>query len=420
MALLTRRFGVQCFELVEDSVQYALTQALAKWQDDNIPDSPSAWLYRVAARQLISTLRADKRHQELLERRCASAIEKGYGNEKGDGNNEGNSLAESGHSESGDDSDEVAFSGELTDSLLRMLFITCHPSLPVESQLVFTLKSLCGFNIREIAHRLFITEANVYKRFARAKKFLKSQSIDMETLSAQEVSVRLPLVHRILYLVFTEGYLSSDIDIAIRQDLCDEATRLALLLTKSLLGDTPDSHALLALMYLNLARISARQEQQGLLLLEQQNRNLWDKDLIATGIACLQHSAQGDDISRYHIEAGIAAEHCLSASFEQTPWHKIAASYQLLERIAPSPLHRLNRAIATAEYQGAEAALALLMATDAPSWLVRTYHWYAVLADLQRRCGDVLSAKENANKAIALVPNSKIKSLLSQRLCLKT
>jgi len=400
VALLTRRYGVQYFELVEDSVQYALTQALSKWQNKSIPDKPSAWLYQVATRYLISELRANKRHDELLKQQL---------------NTPDTDLINSTEA-SAEETKEISFSGELSDSLLRMLFVTCHPSLPIESQLVFTLKSLCGFDIREIALRLFIGEANVYKRFTRAKQFLKSHSIQLDTLDSNEIKSRLPLVHRVLYLVFTEGYLSSDIDISIRQDLCEEATRLTSLLAQSHLGNTPETFALLALMYLNLARISSRQAAQGLLLLEQQDRNLWDKTLIATGIRYLQHSAQGQDISRYHVEAGIAAEHCLAKSFAQTNWHNIAASYQLLERIAPSPLHRLNRAIATAEAQGTEVALALLLETDAPSWLVRTYHWYAVLADLQRRCGDIASAKANAEKAIEQAPSIKIKELLNKRL----
>ena len=209
-ALLSRRLGIQHLDAVEDAVQWALTQALDSWQGNNIPDNPSAWLYQVAYRQLLSEFRSTKRRSELL-----------------------NQYVSFGEDSDKNDTDEVAgisFTGELTDSLLRMLFIACHEELPVESQLVFTLKSLCGFNVREIALRLFISEANVYKRFSRAKQFLKKQSLQIETLTENEINTRLPLVHRILYLLFTEGYLSSHIDNAIRQDLCAESIRLTKLL----------------------------------------------------------------------------------------------------------------------------------------------------------------------------------------------
>ena len=396
VALLSRRLGIQHLDAVEDAVQWALTQALDSWQGNNIPDNPSAWLYQVAYRQLLSEFRSTKRRSELL-----------------------NQYVSFGEDSDKNDTDEVAgisFTGELTDSLLRMLFIACHEELPVESQLVFTLKSLCGFNVREIALRLFISEANVYKRFSRAKQFLKKQSLQIETLTENEINTRLPLVHRILYLLFTEGYLSSHIDNAIRQDLCAESIRLTKLLVDSRLGDVPESAALLALMYFNLARIKSRQGDGGLVLLEQQDRTLWDHRLIAMGLVCLERSAQGQTISRYHVEANIAAEHCLSASFEKTAWHKIVASYQLLERIAPSPLHFLNRVIVTAEWQSADSALALLLSSDAPNWLLRTYHWYAVLADLQRRCGDFDNAKKNAEQAIQQAPTSKVKKMLARRL----
>lgn len=393
VALLLRRTGMQYIDAIEDSVQWAMTQALERWCRENTPSKPSAWLYRVAYNHLLSEFRATKRKDLLLTEYLA--IE------------ENNILKD----------EDVPFSGEVGDSMLRMLFVACNEVIPIESQLVFTLKSLCGFSIREIALRLFITEANVYKRYSRAKQYLKNQPVALGNLTDKEVVARLSLVHRVLYLVFTEGYLSSHTDMAIRQDLCEEAIRLARLLVESKFGNVPDSHALLALMYFHLARIKARQDDCGaLLLLEQQNRSQWDSQQTTIAMTFLAQSANGNTISRYHVEAGIAAEHCLSPSFSETRWDKIVTSYELLERIAPSPLHQLNRAVATAEWQGSQAGLAVLQSANIPNWLNQSYYWYTVLADLLFRCGQTVLGKKQAELAIKAAPTDSIKKLLHKRL----
>ncbi len=231
------------------------------------------------------------------------------------------------------------------------------------------------------------------------------------------MKTRLPMVHRVLYVLFTEGYLSSQNKLAIRKDLCEEALRLTLLLSDSKVGNVPTSYALLALMHFHVAKMSTRQDDSGaLLLLEQQDRSQWDQSYITKGMSYLQQSAQGDAISRYHVEASIAVEHCLAPSFNETPWHKIVASYQLLERIAPSVLHRLNQAIAMAQWQGPEAGLAVLQSMDIPSWLERSYYWHAVQADLQYRCGLFALAHKSAELAIQTAPTKDIKDLLHNRL----
>lgn len=396
VALLVRRIGVQHIDIIEDAVQWAMAQALEFWCRGKIPNSPSAWLYQVAYRHLLSEFRTIK-HRSLLLSKHLSIEE--------------HEII---------DDNEAFFSGEMTDSMLRMLFIACSDKNPIESQLVFTLKSLCGFNIREIALRLFITEANVYKRFSRAKKHLKNETLELDMLSNDEMLSRLPSVHRVLYLLFTEGYLSSHTDTAIRRDLCEEAIRLTRLLAESKIGDVPNSYALLALMCFHLARINTRQNELGmLLLLEQQDRNKWDKQQILVAMSLLAQSANGDFISRYHVEAGIAAEHCLSPSFEQTKWGKIVASYELLYNIAPSPLHLLNLAIATAEWKTPQAGLAVLKSANIPDWLERSYHWYAVQADLLFRSGELALADKNSDLAIAAAPTDSIKQLLFNRLKMK-
>lgn len=388
VASLVARVGVDNIDRVEDAVQRAMTQALSHWSKDKEPDNHVAWLYKVAFRSLMSELKKSKRHQQLESQLEAQPNE----------------------------DRDTPFAQELNDSMLRMLLIASDNSIPIESQLVFILKSLCGFSTKEIALRLFITEANVYKRYSRAQSALKDLPNLLDSLTDSHIVERMPSVHRVLYLVFTEGYLSSHADLAIRKDLCEEATRLTQTLLLSKLGKSPESYALLALMLFNLARMNSREDEFGLVLLQHQNRKDWDKDQLVLAFGYLQKSAYGEQLSRYHIEAGIAAEHCLAPSFEQTRWDKIVQSYELLERVNPSPIHMLNRAVAIAEWKGADEALAILESVDMPSWLVRSYHWFAVLADLQLRCGNMQSAKINREQAIELAPSKHIQQLLAKRL----
>lgn len=394
VATLLRRVGGQQIEVVEDAVQYAMLQALDAWCRNTIPDKPAAWLYQVAYRYLMSELRNSKRRQQILVEQESDLVEKKVGE-----------LA------------EIPLSGEMSDAMLRMLFVTCHDAIPIESQLVFTLKSLCGFNVPEIALRLFTTEENVYKRYGRAKNYFKKHPQALDNLIESDWRDRLSTVHRVIYLLFTEGYFSSHPDNAIRQDLCEEAKRLVHLINESRIGGEPETLALLALMHFHLARINTRQDDSGaLMLLEQQERSQWDEQAIKKGMAFLQQSAQGEIISRYHVEANIAAEHCLAPSFQKTRWDRIVASYELLERIAPSALYRLNRAIALAEWKGAKAGLAILQAKEIPVWLQHSYHWYAVLADLYYRSGEISLAHESAERALNAAPNAYIKQLLIKRL----
>jgi RNA polymerase sigma-70 factor (ECF subfamily) len=392
VALLVRKMGGQHLEAIEDGVQWSMLQAVETWSKTEIPTTPAAWLYQVAYRHIISELTSTKRQQELLTANlCPPDLNTDY-------------L-------------ETPLPGELNDSLLRMLFVTCHPSVPLESQLVFTLKTLCGFNIREISLRLFTSEENIYKRFTRAKKQLQKLSLDTGSLTNDQMINRLSSVHKVLYLIFTEGYLSSHPDQAIRQDLCDEAIYLTTLLIGSTIGDRPETHALMALIYFHYARLTTRQDASGaLLLLEHQDRTQWNADHIATAMIYLNHSTQSKCISRYHIEAGSAAQHCLAPSFAQTNWQQIVNAYLLLEKVSPSPLHILNRALATAECFGPKKGLLVLESINMSPFLARSYHWFAVLSDLQKRSGKLDLAKQNALLAIQSAPTDKIKQILTTRL----
>jgi RNA polymerase sigma-70 factor (ECF subfamily) len=298
-----------------------------------------------------------------------------------------------------------------------MLFVCCGDTIPIESQLVIALKTLCGFDVREIAERLFTTEANVYKRLGRARSRLRELPLLPDDLEGEQFSSRLPAVQSILYLLFTEGYLSSHAESAIRRELCEEAKRLTLVLAEHPVCGTPETFALLALMHLHSARMTARQDGAGgLLLLEEQDRALFDQQEIQVGLSWLAQSAHGDVFSRYHAEAGIAAEHCLAPSFAETRWDRIVECYALLERLAPSVLHTLNRAVAVAEWRGPVEGLALLEGLEPPSWLTGSYLWGAVLADLHGRCGNDELAQRYRDAALGSAPSAAVKDLLKRRL----
>ena len=203
----------------------------------------------------------------------------------------------------------------MADDTLRMLFICCDDAVPRESQLVFALKTLCGFSVSEIALRLFTSEANVYKRLSRARDRLRQIDPDVDTPPLDILQSRLAGVHAVLYLLFNEGYLAAHADEAICRELCDEAVRLTTLLAEHPVGAVPETYALLALMHLHASRLGARRDAMGgLLLLEEQDRSRWDRDRMRLGAEWLARSATGDVFSRFHAEAGIAAEHCFAPS----------------------------------------------------------------------------------------------------------
>jgi RNA polymerase sigma-70 factor (ECF subfamily) len=393
VAALSRVAGLQHLELAEDAVQSAFTAALDRWGAEGLPDDPASWLYRVAHNHLVGELRTRAARRRILE-------------QASDAGTAGR-----------DPQPPVHFTGEVGDCLLRMLFVCCHDSIPAESRLVFALKILCGFSTAEIALRLFTTEANVHKRLARARERLRAIAPDLETPSLPDLRSRLPAVHAVLYLLFNEGYLTAHDDEAIRRDLCEDAIRLATLLADHPAGAGPETFALLALMHLHVARLGGRVDGTGgLLLLEEQDRSRWNRDRMQLGMRWLERAASGDVFSRYHAEAGIAAEHGLAPSFRDTRWKEIVDLYSLLERIDPSPLHTLNKAVAVAEWQGPEAALSALEELAPPSWLAGSYLWDAVLSDLHRRAGNLEIARRHRERALTSAPSEPVRALLRRRL----
>jgi len=395
VAVLTRTVGLRHLDAVEDAVQGALLTALTSWNAQGVPTEPGAWLYRVAYNNVIDDLRRKTGRLRILARGVDTVDRESH------------------------DLPTSYFAGEVADDTLRMLFICCDDAIPPESQLVFALKTLCGFSVNEIALRLFTTDANVYKRLARARDRLRDIAPEIETPPLDTLKSRLPSVQAVLYQFFNEGYLSSHAEEAIRRELCDEAVRLTALLAEHAIGAVPETFALLALMHLHAARLGGRRDATGgLLLLEEQDRSLWDRERMRIGAAWLERSATGDVFSRFHAEAGIAAEHCFAPSFEATRWKEIADLYAMLERIAPSPLHAMNRAVAVAEWQGPNAGLAVLEALAPPAWLAGSYLWDAVLGDLHRRAGNLEIAQRHRDRALVSAPTDAVRDLLRRRLAI--
>jgi RNA polymerase sigma-70 factor (ECF subfamily) len=393
VAQLAGKVGLRHVELVEDAVQSALEAALTAWVAGGLPRDPGAWLYRAACNHVVGALRRDGGRQRIL------------------------AIGAHDLEVAGEPGSVPRFAGEVRDDLLRMLFVCCDDAIPRESRLVLALKTLCGFSAAEIALRLFTSEANVHKRLQRARERLRESPPDLTSPPLEELGSRLPSVHEVLYLLFNEGYLSAQCDSAIRRELCDEAIRLTTLLAGHPVGAAPQTFALLALMHLHFARFAGRTNGSGgLLLLEEQDRSLWDADRMRVGAEWLARSASGDTFSRYHAEAGIAAEHCFAPSFRATRWGEIADLYAMLERAAPSPLHTLNRAVAVAEQRGAAAALALLDGVVPPAWLEGSYLWDAVLADLHRRAGHIDLFERHRGRALAAAPTEAVRELLQRRL----
>jgi RNA polymerase sigma factor (sigma-70 family) len=384
-ATLVRSFGTHHLEAIEDAVQEAIVAALDGWGRGGMPARPVAWLQQVARNRLIDALR--KQHP-------TETLPDDMGTEP-----------------------ELAVTGrhDLPDDLLRMLFLCADEELAVEAQLVLALKILCGFSVEEIARRLFTTEANVYKRLQRGREALRGRMGDLPPIAV--LQGRAPAVRHIIYLLFNEGYSSGRADQLVRRELCEEAIYLGTVLGNHPAGDHPETWALLALMSFHAARLEARTDGAGgLLLLEDQDRRLWDRALIERGFDCLARSARGDDFSHFHAEAGIAAEHCLAPSFAQTRWQEVIDLYLILERSEPSPLHILNRAIAVAQLHGPGAGLAIIHQLKPPGWLLGYYLWDAVLGELERRAGNLDRARQHLHRALEAAPTDAEKSLLRRRL----
>ncbi len=392
VAVLTRSLGVRRLDLVEDVVQAALVQALESWARRGVPEDPAGWLYRTARNLAVDALRREQTYARVLPH-----------------------LADG--TEQGAVPPEVHFADEIGDEPLRLLFVSCHEEVPAESRVAFALRTLCGFSSAEIARGLLTTEANVQKRIERARDRLRDLDVDLEAPATPQLRARLDAVLSVIYLLFSQGCHATHADVPIRRDLCDEARRLAQMLAAHPVGDVPVVHALLALMCFHAARFDARVALDGgIVLFEQQDRSSWNWSGVREGMEWLARSTVGDELTRYHVEAGIAWEHCRAPSVADTDWHRIAAGYDVLDRIAPSPIHALNRAVAEVYLHGPQAGLDRLAAVAPEDVPVRYPGWYAVIGELHSRLGQHPAAERAWQEALRLTSASADQEFLRRRL----
>ena len=335
VAILTGIFGTSNIQLAEDIVQETLISALNHWGEKGVPENPTGWLVQVAKRKVLNVLKRDsmrQNHHKIL------FLEHGL-----------NSAEE-----------QVFLENEIKDSQLRMIFTCCHSDLSTESKIALTLKTLCGFGVKEVAGALLTTESTINKRLYRAKKTIRESKVPFDIPNGEHLTERVEVVLLTLYLLYNEGYNASGNYTIIRKELCLEAIRLVKLLADQFPG-YKNINALLALMCFHSARFEARIDDHGaIVLFEDQDRNLWNLDLIQEGMRHLNSAMGGDSLSAYHIEAGIAAEHCLAQSFETTNWDSIKRHYTLLYELKPTPVIKLNLAIIESQLSGYETSVNLL------------------------------------------------------------
>ncbi len=320
VALLTRALGPDRLDLAEEVVQDALLRALETWPYRGVPDNPRGWLFRVARNRALDLLRRDAALSQKLEHLAG---------------------------ELNGSAPDAYRTDALADDELAMIFMCCHPALPREAQVALTLKTVCAFSVNEIAAASLAEPTTIAQRIVRAKRLIAERALALELPAEDELAERLEPVLEVLYLLFTEGHNAHEGEGLVRTELCNEAIRLNRQLAAHQRTTTPTVHALLSLMLLQASRLSARHDGAGsLLLLHQQDRARWDRELIGEGMRHLERAAEGDCITPYHVQAAIAACHATAPSDEETDWPYILKLYDQLVALTHSPVVELNRAVA--------------------------------------------------------------------------
>jgi RNA polymerase sigma-70 factor (ECF subfamily) len=378
------------FDLAEDALHDAFRAAMEQWPRDGLPANPRAWLVSTGRFKAIDGLRRGARFDA--------------------------SLAELAGQLAGEASDAVEQSDEdIEDDRLRLIFTCCHPALPPEARVALTLREVCGLTTEAIAHAFLTSPPTLAQRIVRAKAKIRQAHIPYQVPSREELPERLETVLQVIYLVFNEGYSASSGEALTRPDLSGEAIRLGRLLVELL----PEAEALslLALMLLHEARRPARTTPSGeLVLLEEQDRSLWNRDLIGEGLAHLDRALSSQRFGPYTLQAAIVAVHAKASSAASTDWAQIVELYNLLMRVNPSPVVELNRAVAVAMLDGPSAGLELIDAILAQGELGDYHLAYSARAELSRRLGRAAEARRSYEQALALAQQEPERRFLEQKL----
>ena len=397
VSVLTKIFGTENLETAEDVVQQTFIDAINVWKFKGVPDNPSAWLFRVARNKAIDIIRRNKHSVQF------------------DFSDSERKLLTSGYTINS--TMENLWKEELVkDDMLRMMFACCHPDISSENQITLILKTLCGFSTVEIAKAFLTSEDTVSKRLYRTKEFFRQNKIQLIIPSVNELKLRTNAVLNSIYLLFNEGYNSTDAEQLIRQDLIEEAMLLCNLLIENKHTQLPEVFALMALMCFHSARSESRLTAEGeIILLPYQDRSKWNTDLIALGNNFMNRAAFGD-ISSYHIEAAIAYEHCTAESFDKTNWQKILELYTWLCNISPSPISELNKVVAIMQVHGAQKALQSLEQIADRKKLETFYLYHSLLGEIYTQLNNTKEAKQQFEKALALTQSNMEKKILRDKI----